>query len=458
MAGKLTELDPNCAHALSVGYAHLDKPSECRSGIALLLDCGGDDGYWMRMIGGEADHRRVGALLISAQELVYVEGYSAHSQPKSTLGFAKILAQGKQRAFGDYLIAADSERINKVEFEPVVPSEHGAVAVLTISVEDVPWRFGIRAGIPTTPALVTAACALAGGADMAGRTQAEPLREDGIYVVASDTPKHKFNLVRVEDGRAYSLSVHNPRKALDELHSREWSPPSFAVSGTDGHYVLTNDQGEKKWELYMLGEGRIAKQLAAWQGENEATGIPDTFSEMAFVSDDELQPGWGLAQGRYYVPDWGVQLDNEGQLVAPDLGRIPEGSSVSREYLEQWAMIKFNVAVREAGEGKEFRRKAWAIGVGEEHFSKEAKKTGDEIRADHAHWPTPEASEKRILLALIYSVEHDGQTWVHCDAYDAETGASVTIEQPYRERMMSFKTTGEAVIGGPAEPLKIGAE
>lgn len=59
-----------------------DAAERFRSWQAVLLGWGGDDGYWMRLLGNTGCvYRRVGALMISADAISYGEIVARRRQP-----------------------------------------------------------------------------------------------------------------------------------------------------------------------------------------------------------------------------------------------------------------------------------------------------------------------------------------------------------------------------------------
>jgi hypothetical protein len=86
MTRRLTEPEPSCAPPISLAWKELGEPDDYCDAIAVLLDCRGDDGHWMRRIGGDAVHRRVGALSKVAHELICVENHSTHDRARSPSG------------------------------------------------------------------------------------------------------------------------------------------------------------------------------------------------------------------------------------------------------------------------------------------------------------------------------------------------------------------------------------
>ena len=305
------------AAALS-GLGHPQRFFDC---VAVMFNKGGDNGYWMRLLGNENfDRRRVGALVITADALCYGELCATRPKPRSSAGMMMIMARGKERAFANYTWMARRGEIADLIIHPVNLSAHGAFASVEIAARGERVHIGVDVGRPNVQYCISALRHLA---DMDHDIRAESsatLRTDGLYLMAANTRRNQFLGWYFDDTTAAVLSLNDPAKSLNDLRSGEWEPARDSYYIANGHYLIEDNDPDQRIHAYVQPGGRLVMQSDMHRGKADEHG--ERTSEYLFVRDSELSPGWGLPTipGPLPGPSWLPVLTSSGDLVAEELG------------------------------------------------------------------------------------------------------------------------------------------
>src|SRR5436309_1925554 len=92
-----SEAEPSYGGAVARAHEILSNPADFRDCVAVLFDHGGNDGYWIRILGNKNfSDRRVGSLMIAGDRLAYAEMCALKTEPQSTMGkFGRLVSAGK---------------------------------------------------------------------------------------------------------------------------------------------------------------------------------------------------------------------------------------------------------------------------------------------------------------------------------------------------------------------------
>jgi hypothetical protein len=444
-----TEFDPNYSRIKNIAYRALGSPNiPCCGCEALLLDRGGDDGYWMRLIGKtNVTYRRVGALLITPSDVGYAETCMTKTEPKSTLGWG-VTFLNKEKLVADWTWIASGPTIESVSIESAVASEHGAYVAATLKASGEVHRFGINLAEPYWPFCLSQLYHLSGEYPIDKGSSNDP-RTDGVYAFASYSKSCKFFGLYFEDGQAALFSTHDLADAFRRIRDGSWKPKSDPFRKEMNHIVIDDEDPGKVTRVMILDDGKLFYQSTNASVER-TDGFERPFGEMVFIPEEKLGEKWGLPLTKTVpFPTWPPLLAN-GRLVAANLGHTGAQTRSEEPNLTKWAMECLRDAMEEASRGDDFRRIHSSDGGGGGHYTRPVGQSVEQIRRRGAEI---EQSGKG-WLALITDRVVEGEPCAYCEAYDFDNSRSVVVMQRYRKRMLAIKAQGEMKVLGPAEPFE----
>jgi hypothetical protein len=289
--------------------------------VAVLFNRGGDDGYWMRILGNENfSDRRVGALVVTPSEIAYAELCAFGPRPRTKGRMLLTMARGGDKALGFYKWTATSSEIDTLTVTPVWHSAHGAFATLEIGARGQAMTFGLYAA-DTVQKFVSAVRHVARAEHDVGMPSHGEPRVDGVYLFCAKKPSHRFDAVTFDGEQAYYLSLGDVAKSMGEIASGEWKPQGCACRTDGGYTVIASEDADWERRAIVLSDGRLVLQARHWLSTPDAYG--NNTQEFAFVPDSELRDGWGkpTIPGPLPASDWPPILSPGGDLVAADIGR-----------------------------------------------------------------------------------------------------------------------------------------
>ena len=316
-----SQLEPKYGAVQAPALALLGAPERFRECVAVILDKGGDNGYWMRILGNENYHfRRAGALVITPDAVCYSEKCAVMPKPTSTTSRLKFLAGGKERAFGDFLWLAEKEDIEELVVHPICHSAHGAYAAVEITALGRHIHLGLGFGRPHVQDCVAALRHLAGtGHPLHERSAGEP-RTDGAYVFAANSRSHRFQGWVFDGSTAALLGMNDVSRNLDDLRSGSWKVTQNRYRAEGDHYVIDNEDPDLRREVFVQPDGRLVFQAAMHRGKPDEYG--ERTSEFEFVRNSNLTERWGLPTiaGSPPAAVWPPVLTRSKDIEAPDIG------------------------------------------------------------------------------------------------------------------------------------------
>jgi hypothetical protein len=440
-------------------------PTFLRSWQAVVLDHGGDDGYWMRLLRDpELIENRVGALVIVPGAIAYSEVAPRFKVPldansyktpgRALAGFAltaaRIKLQGAQ-AHGFWTWKANASEVASVEFDPAVDSLHGAFAVLEVAARGETARFGVIWSRPLTPACLAAARELADACHSANGPSSRPPRTDGLYVCAAHTKKSRFWAIHFDDrGGAVIIHVNDVARAYATIRDGSWQVTRRPYGEERNQYSVGYDEPVR---IRVLDDRRLVFQFASW---DQVQGRPTACGETRFVTGEELMAGWGTVRCPVSTPRWTPELTSNGDLRAPDIGYPVEVGS----QLEAEARRLLVEALAEAANGRDPRRTGYQE-AGVYHYT--AHRETYDLNLESYRQRLRQKGEDSLRRAGtdarprftvdIVEATIDGQSCVCCEAHDSQQQKSVAIVQPVRKTLGRWKTEGSIRTIRPAEPL-----
>lgn len=302
----------------------LGRPAIFSHWQAVLLDEGGDNGYWMRLIGQEnCTWRRIGALVITPDAIGYSEPIATAGDPgKSGLKSAVFLARGgPDKLFVDFTWIAQRAEITAVEFEAAVDSPHSPYARLRVVTTSRTLSFGVDVGVPSVSHCVAAARSLAGAPrSVANSPSTREPRTDGIYICAANTKDYQLYALYFSDtDAAATLNIHDAKDALQSIRDGSWRPDFRTCARSEDGAAFTLGPPDNEMYFAILDERRLVYQRARLSGSAKA-GMPEHCGEMTFISNDELAAGWGTVRSSATCLDWLPRRSASGWILAADLG------------------------------------------------------------------------------------------------------------------------------------------
>jgi hypothetical protein len=312
-------MEPMYGASQPIALAALGHPDKFWDCVAVILDKGGDSGYWMRLLGNENfQYRRVGALVITHDEFAYGELVSSRPKPRSGAGATIMLARGKNAAFADFVWIADRDEIDEIIVHPVNLSPHGAYASVELSAYGRRVQFGLDVGRPHVQNCISALRHIA-GAELDLSQSAGVPRTDGIYLLAANNRKSHFQGIVFHESKAGLLALSDVPKDLAAIRSGTWQPNLYPYKTENDHYVIDHKDPGLRRHIWIQGDrlvGQIEKQGGLVGGYGQGS------EEYLFVPDSELIPGWGSATIPWPLPapSWGPVLSATKDLVAEDIG------------------------------------------------------------------------------------------------------------------------------------------
>lgn len=308
---------PEFKRAFRDAAALLGPHQTVRACMAVLLDRGGDDGYWMRMLPLEKwQFRRVGALAVTARGISYAEVCVTSRKPASPLlSLAKAAAKGAKN-FTCFTWKADRDALSDVEVSQLRASPYGPYGQVAFAADGRRMRFGLS---QHGQAVLTTIRMLA-GSELPRSGSSGELRTDGIYASGIDD-LDMGTLFYHFDGSGFALGGRYDGTV------RDWVDEATSGAGERIPYRRVGPRYESVEEpryrktFEVLPDGRLV--LRYHVNEQSSPEFGGFASELWFVPFDRLGQYWGTPPAA--VPEspqwWPVLLPN-GEMEAPDLGHV----------------------------------------------------------------------------------------------------------------------------------------
>lgn len=320
-----TSFDPDFGAALAGALDALGEPAEYVFGQTVLLERGGHDGMWPELLGREqVAYRRIGALVITRENVAYAELVATRNKPASALStFGAIRAGRNETLFRHWTWVVPTSLVEDVTYLPIVDSPYGFYPVVEVVGGQRRMRFALDMGAPAFDSVVTALRHAAGKTlDPAAASTGTP-REDGLYAVGRNgRDRRQARVLAFQDGRVVTFGCRDIGEAYrrlrdggsDELtrHEVEIEEGIYSTLGGFLRLSFTSNGLISRWTLY---EGDRLPVLGGWG--------PAPYGEMVFLDEAMLSSGlWGSERAGLTSPSWPPTISSDGELVARDIGHM----------------------------------------------------------------------------------------------------------------------------------------
>jgi hypothetical protein len=305
-------------------------PGKFYSCEAVLLGKGGDDGLWMRLVGsGRDDFHRCGSLLVAREGIAYQERLATRGMPKGAGAFTGgapggdsgslaltraligMVVGAKGTKFTDWVWVARPNEISDAIVDPAVESPHGPYAGVAITAKGEVLRFGVRLAA-YRPSVLSAIRQLAGtGFDRTAKP-GSVLRTDGAYVYGRERNCSPDVQVLYFDGaNAYWFSATDLQKSIRDIRVGESSMTPRPCVDDAGRFVIP--------DLRFRGVAVNDDRLIHWHTEFDTELFSAPYTEMRFVSHEEIERGWGMVTAPLVEALWPPVASADGSFTAPDI-------------------------------------------------------------------------------------------------------------------------------------------
>jgi len=290
---------------------------------AVILDRGGDNGYWMGILPHpQFQYRRCGALVFAENDVVaYAEPCTLKPKPAGALGLAIRAARGT-RSFRSFTWTATAAEIHDISVKPIVHSPYGAYAEVAIVARGQEVRFGLSQGEVSASTCISRLRTLARQSPpFDGFASIEP-RTDGVYVLAAAGLLTPFDVLYFDGTDVAVFATGKLHATLNHIRSAESTYPREAYRKEGDWYVSEHhsDPGLGKY-IVVLPDDRV---LFQYKSDREDSAIMESGGithERQFVPFDAIDENWGVASATSWPqPDWMPVLLTSGEIEAPNIG------------------------------------------------------------------------------------------------------------------------------------------
>lgn len=282
---------------------------------AVMFGCGGDDGYWMRILGAENfSNRRAGCLMVSTVGVAYAEPCATYAKPESSGGTMLKLLMRRTGTFKCFTWMARIGEIEAIDLEPIHHASFRSYALLTLTVGQGQLRFGLGEGSPSANEAIAALRHVAGKDLPFHEIDSHPTRTDGIYVFAGGALERPFQFLQFRDDRMRRINSGQVAGDIDWPGDVEGD----TVERTGNHYLVARDTKRAK-DVVVGANGRLLLRYTSDMGRFPMYG--DFTQEYDFVPYSEIVDGWGWPTvSTLPAPDWLPVLTASGKMEAPNIG------------------------------------------------------------------------------------------------------------------------------------------
>lgn len=314
---------PTYARAKSDAWTAADNRRIRCACAAVILDHGGDNGYWMGILPQpQFEYRRCGALVFTDNDTVaYAEPCTLKPKPAGVLGFALRAAKGI-RNFRSFTWSATADEIHDISVQPIVRTPYGAYAEVTIFARGENMRFGLSQGEPSASTCISRLRTLARQSlPFDGFASVEP-RTDGVYLLAAAELLTPFDVLYFDGSDLAVFATGKLHATLAHIRSDEATYPREQYR-RDGDWYVTEHHSQSGLGKYVvvLPDDRVLFQYKSDRLDATIMASGGITHEREFVPFDAIDEKWGVASATSWPqPDWMPVLTATGSIEAPDIG------------------------------------------------------------------------------------------------------------------------------------------